>query len=251
MVQPKTVVITGAGSGIGAAAARRFAASGLNVLACDIDSAALSRLSKEVSAERLETLCIDIAQDEAAKIIADATQHRWGPAQILVNNAGIAPKYNGVALNILDMTMEEWHRILHVNLTSSMRLCQSLLPAMKEARWGRIINVSSSGGRTRSLGPVGPAYMASKAGLLGLTRHIATELGPFGVTANAVAPGRIATPLGATTGAAVAEEYAKRVPVGRIGTPDEVAAAIAFLATEDASFINGSVIDVNGGMFML
>ncbi|MNV48734.1 3-oxoacyl-[acyl-carrier-protein] reductase FabG [compost metagenome] len=122
---------------------------------------------------------------------------------------------------------------------------------MKENGWGRVVNVSSSGGRTRALGPVGPAYMASKAGMLGLTRHIAAELGPYGITANVVAPGRIATALGATTGQTVAEDYARRVPVGRIGAPAEVAAAIAFLASEGASFVNGAVIDVNGGMFML
>jgi 3-oxoacyl-[acyl-carrier protein] reductase len=247
----KTVIVTGAARGIGLTTAQGFVRLGHRVLLCDINADELVNATRELPAEQVAACAVDLGAEGASAEIDTQVQRRWGPANILVNNAGIAPKYNGVALNILDMTSPEWERILHINLTSVMRLCQQILPSMKDAGWGRVVNVSSSGGRTRSLGPVGPAYMASKYALLGLTRHIATELGPFGITANVVAPGRIATALGATTGAAVAADYAKRVPVGRIGNPDEVAAAIEFLASERASFINGAVIDVNGGMFML
>lgn len=245
-------MVTGAARGIGLAAATGLAASGVHVLLCDIDADALRNAQLGIAAGETGVFAADLGSEGAAAGAVNACIERFGRApDILVNNAGIAPKYNGVALNILDMTLPEWNRILHINLTSAMQLCQLTLGPMKAAGWGRIINVSSSGGRTRSLGPVGPAYMASKAALLGLTRHIATELGPFGITANAVAPGRIATALGATTGASVAADYAKRVPVGRIGDADEVASAIEFLACERASFVNGAVIDVNGGMFML
>ncbi|MNX39618.1 3-oxoacyl-[acyl-carrier-protein] reductase FabG [compost metagenome] len=247
----RTAVVTGAARGIGAATVGLLAEAGMNVLACDIDAIELKALLGRLGSERVAMLPLDVGAPDAPGQVQDALSARWGTASVLVNNAGIAPKYSGVALNILDMTPEEWERILHINLTSAMRLCQALLPAMKENGWGRVVNVSSSGGRTRALGPVGPAYMASKAGMLGLTRHIAAELGPYGITANVVAPGRIATALGATTGQTVAEDYARRVPVGRIGAPAEVAAAIAFLASEGASFVNGAVIDVNGGMFML
>jgi len=247
----KTAVVTGAARGIGAATVGLLAEAGMNVLACDIDAGELETLLAKLGSDRVAMLPLDVGAPDAPAQVQEALSARWSAASVLVNNAGIAPKYNGVALNILDMTPEEWERILHINLTSAMRLCQALLPAMKENGWGRVVNVSSSGGRTRALGPVGPAYMASKAGVLGLTRHIAAELGPYGITANVVAPGRIATTLGATTGQAVAEDYARRVPVGRIGAPAEVAAAIAFLASEGASFVNGAVIDVNGGMFML
>lgn len=247
----RAVIVTGAARGIGLAAARGFVALGHRVLLCDIDADELTNAARALPSDQVLTVAVDLGTEGAAAELDDQLRRHWGHADILVNNAGIAPKYNGVALNILDMTAPEWERILHINLTSVMRLCQQILPGMKEAGWGRVVTVSSSGGRTRSLGPVGPAYMASKSALLGLTRHIATELGPFGITANVVAPGRIATALGATTGAAVAADYAKRVPVGRIGNPDEVAAAIEFLASERASFINGAVIDVNGGMFML
>ena len=247
----KAAVVTGAARGIGAATVHRLLKGGMNVLACDSDAQALEALTQQSGDVRVETLALDVSVDDAAEQIVRKVEQCGWQAGVLVNNAGIAPKYDGAALNILNMTSPEWERILLVNLTSAMRICQAVLPQMKKAGWGRVINVASSGGRTRALGPVGPAYMASKAGMLGLTRHIASELGAFGITANVVAPGRIDTALGATTGAAVASDYAKRVPVGRIGRPDEIAAAIEFLASDGASFVNGAVLDVNGGMFML
>lgn len=247
----KITIVTGAARGIGLAAAQGFVELGHRVLLCDIDATELASAACLLPVDQVLTFAIDIGQQGAAAELDRKVRQRWGPAHILVNNAAIAPKLKGVALNIMDMTSPEWERILHINLTSVMLLCQHILPGMKEAGWGRVVNVSSSGGRTRALGPVGPAYMASKSALLGLTRHIASEMGPFGITANVVAPGRIATALSASTGAAVAAEYAKFAPVGRVGQPDEVAAAIEFLASERASFINGAVIDVNGGMFML
>lgn len=247
----KTAIVTGAAQGIGLAIAQKLVNSGMNVLMCDIDHDRLQLAVRTLPQEKAEALTVDMADSMASEQIVSAARQRFGAISVLVNNAGIAPKINGRAANILDITLSEWERVMLVNLTSAMQLCQNSLPDMKKRRWGRVINISSSGGRTKSLAAVGPAYMASKAGLLGLTRHIAGELGAFGITANAVAPGRVATALSATTGQKAEDEYAELSPVGRIGQPDEVAAAVAFLASDEASFINGAVIDVNGGMFML
>ena len=247
----KTAIVTGAARGIGLAVTQRFVEMGINVVMCDRDEDVLLKSASLFPAVQIECVVGDISKINAAKNIYHAAQRKWGDVSILVNNAGISPKYQGRAMNILDVTDDAWSQIIEVNLTAAMRLCREVLPSMKTKGWGRVIMISSSGGRTRALGPVGPAYMASKAALLGLTRHIASELGPFGITANAVAPGRIATELGATTGQQVASDYASNVPLKRIGTADEVAAAVQFLASPSASFINGAVIDVNGGMFML
>lgn len=176
---------------------------------------------------------------------------KFGTVGVLVNNAGIVPKRGEKATDITKITFEEWSRIMHINLSSAVFLCQAAIRDMTQASWGRIINVASSGGRTRALGPVGPAYMASKAGILGLTRNLAGELGKQNITANVVAPGRIDTTLSASSGKKATEEYAKLAPIGRTGKPHEVAAAVVFLASKKASFITGACIDINGGMFML
>jgi 3-oxoacyl-[acyl-carrier protein] reductase len=128
-------------------------------------------------------------------------------------------------------------------------LSQAFIPGMQKLKWGRIVNVSSLAGRSKSL-VAGGSYMASKAGVLGLTRAIAAEMGPFGITANSVAPGRILTEMAMQAGEEVNRRYAEQIPVRRLGTIDEVAAAILYLASEEAGFVNGALIDINGGFYM-
>lgn len=130
-----------------------------------------------------------------------------------------------------------------------MRLCQLFLPAMRDQGYGRIVNVASLAGRARSI-VAGPSYMASKAGVIGLTRAIASEMGPYGITANCVAPGRILTEMAQQAGPEVNQRYAEQIPVRRLGTPEEVGTSIAFLCGPDAGFVNGAIIDINGGFYM-
>jgi 3-oxoacyl-[acyl-carrier protein] reductase len=130
-----------------------------------------------------------------------------------------------------------------------LKLSQAFIPGMQKLKWGRIVNVSSLAGRSKSL-VAGGSYMASKAGVLGLTRAIAAEMGPFGITANSVAPGRILTEMAMQAGEEVNRRYAEQIPVRRLGTIDEVAAAILYLASEEAGFVNGALIDINGGFYM-
>jgi NAD(P)-dependent dehydrogenase (short-subunit alcohol dehydrogenase family) len=166
-----------------------------------------------------------------------------GKIDILVNNAG---EMTDVA--VVDMKDEEWEQALAINLTSSFRFARECIPSMKERRWGRIINVSSQVAFTGSNNHA--HYCAAKSGLLGFTFSLTKELGPYGITANVVAPGRILTDLLLVRMAGREQEWMSQTPLRRFGRPEEVAAAIAFLASEEASYISGAVINVNGGLVM-
>ena len=147
------------------------------------------------------------------------------------------------------MTLDEWSKVLMINLTTVMQLSQLFLPGMRAQKFGRIVSLSSLAGRSKSV-VAGPSYMASKAGILGLMRAIASEMGPEGITANCVAPGRILTDMSMQAGEEVNRRYAEQIPVRRLGTADEVADTIVFLCAESSGFINGATIDINGGFFM-
>jgi 3-oxoacyl-[acyl-carrier protein] reductase len=148
------------------------------------------------------------------------------------------------------MSEEEWRKVLDINLTGAFLCSKACLPIMREKGWGRIINIASQAGRTRS-DIAGAHYAASKAGMMGLARALAGELGMAGITVNSIAPGRIMTPMAQEAGEAANTAYLARIPVGRLGTPDDVAAAVAFLVSDEAGFISGITLDVNGGAFMI
>jgi len=174
----------------------------------------------------------------------------FGGVDILVNNAGISPKHDGRKAPVARMGTEEWQRVLDVNLTGAFLCARACLPGMMERRWGRIVHIASQAGRTRSE-LSGAHYGASKAGLASLARTLACEVGELGITVNSVAPGRIDTPMAQTVSPEVNERYRAGIPVRRFGTPDDVAAAVSYLASEHAAFVTGVTLDVNGGAFMI
>ena len=245
----RTALVTGAAAGIGLATAKHLSRNGFVVVMADRDAQALAAAGTAVGQPSM-TIAIDVAELCAGQEIDSAIRRRFAPVSVLVNNAGIAPKHKGKPADALEVSLEEWALVFAVNLTSPLMMCKQFLPSMIEQGWGRIINLSSLAGRTTAQ-VNGAAYMTSKAGILGLTRHMAAVYARFGVTSNAVAPGRVRTALAEAAGSQAEINYSQRAPVGRIGRPEEVAAAIAFLASEESGFVNGAVIDVNGGIAML
>lgn len=246
------VVITGAARGIGFGIARRFLEEGAKVILSDTQEESLQEAISSLGplAEQARTVVCDVSRADHVAGLMEAVQHYFGGVSVLVNNAGISPKHAGLKASIADMSEAEWRQVLDINLTGAFLCARAALPLMQAAGWGRIINIASQAGRTRT-DIAGAHYAASKAGMMGLARTLAVEGGKYGITANSIAPGRIETPMAAVAGAAVNVEYLTRIPVGRLGTPADVAAAVAFLASDEAGFISGITLDVNGGAFMI
>lgn len=241
----RVVLITGAARGLGRAAAERFHARGALVA---VHARDITRASSVTSALGDGALAVDgdLTQDGVADDIVRRVMGRFGRLDVLVNNAASAP-----STRLADIDDGEWRETLEVNLTAPFLLIRSALPAMKAQGYGRIVNISSTAGRMVST-LAGAHYTASKAGLLGLTRAAAKELGRFGITVNAVCPGMIDTEL--TREHATPErlaELAAGYPVPRLGTPREVADVICFAASEAAGYITGATFDVNGGDLMM
>jgi NAD(P)-dependent dehydrogenase (short-subunit alcohol dehydrogenase family) len=241
----RVAIVTGAARGLGRAAAERLHERGASVAVNVRDRERAESLAREIGEDVL-AVPGDIAADGVPEEIVRRTLERFGRIDIVVNNAALAR-----STRFPDLSAEEWRHALEVNLTAPFLLTKAVLPAMKAQHYGRIINISSTAGRTVStLG--GAHYTASKAGLLGLTRAAAKELGQFGITVNAVCPGMIDTEL--TRENATPELLARLAasyPVPRLGTALEVADLICFAASEEAGYITGASFDINGGDLMM
>lgn len=247
MTEKRTVLVTGAARGIGESIAHRLAGDGHRVILADI----LPEVEQTAAAIPGDThgVTVDLSDLPGIAGFTQKIVEDHGPVSILVNNAGISPKHDGKRAGADTLALAEWQKVLDVNLTAAFLLCQGCLPGMRAQRWGRIINMASQAARTRSI-VAGFHYAASKAGLVGFSRTLAAEVGPAGITVNCIAPGRIETPMVAEAGSAVNAAYVSSIPAGRIGVPADIAAAAAYYASEEASFVTGTVLDVNGGHFM-
>lgn len=244
----RVALVTGAGSGMGAACARRLAADHAAVLLVDNRANSLTTTSQDVARAGSEPVSVacDIAVPSEVEHVIGAASQRFRRLDVVVNAAGILEP-----TRIVDISPEEWGRIIAVNLTGAFLVTRAAVEPMRLGGWGRIVHFSSTAGKTVStLG--GAHYTASKHGLLGLVRAAAKELAPFGITVNAVCPGLIDTEMvRATTSPEQREAYARGFPIARLGTPDEVAEIVAFIASDAAAYMTGAAIDVNGGDLMI
>lgn len=236
--------VTGASQGIGRACAHELARAGARVFAAARQQDKLAALVDEIRAEGGQ--CDAVALDVTSRESIDEAFGKVKPAgtvSILVNNAGVTQ--DGLAVR---MSSEHWRKVLDTNLTGGFVCIQKVLPGMMKQRWGRIINVTSVVGLSGNAGQAN--YVSSKAGLIGLTKALALEVASRNITVNAVAPGFIETPMTDVLSEKVREQTMQRIPLRRLGRPAEIAKAVGFLAGDDAAYITGHVLNVNGGMYM-
>jgi 3-oxoacyl-[acyl-carrier protein] reductase len=244
-LKDKVALITGASQGIGRDTALALSEAGAKVALAARNEEKLTTLAQEITAKGGEALVVkmDVADGEQIKAGFKAVLEKFGKLDILVNNAAITR--DGLALR---MKPEDWDAVLRTNLTGAHLCIQQALSPMMKARSGRIINISSVVAHTGNPGQAN--YVAAKAGLIGLTKSIAMEIASRNITVNAVAPGFVETPMTDVLSDKVKEEVKARIPLGRMGAGRDIAAAIVFLASDEAGYITGHVLDVNGGMYL-
>jgi 3-oxoacyl-[acyl-carrier protein] reductase len=239
----RTALVTGASGGIGGAIARSLYAAGAQVVLSGTRIEALEALRGELG-ERAHCVPANLSEADAAKTLVAQAEEACGQVDILVNNAGLTR--DQLAMRMSD---EDWQTVIDVNLTAGFRLSRAVLRGMMKRRWGRIVAITSVVGATGNPGQAN--YAASKAGMVGMTKALAAEVASRGITVNCLAPGFIATPM---TDALNDEQRAailSRVPVGRLGDPADIAAGVLYLASEEASYVTGHTLHINGGMAMI
>jgi 3-oxoacyl-[acyl-carrier protein] reductase len=241
----RVALVTGASQGIGRTCGLRLAKEGATVVAAARNKEKLDELVNEITLAggKAAAVALDVADEEQIKSAVKSAIAQFGKIDILVNNAGITRDQL-----VMRMKRADWDAVLQTNLTSAYLLIQQVVPSMLKQRWGRIISITSVFGQ---MGQAGQAnYASSKAGLIGLTMAIAREVGSRNITCNAVAPGFIETAMTAVLSEEFKQNAVKQIPLGRVGSPDDVASAVAFLASDEAAYITGHVLNVNGGMLM-
>ncbi len=247
----QVAIVTGAVGGIGSAIVERFVAEGARVGMVDFNADAGTAYADKLRAQG-HTVCFtpaDVGSFASCEVAYAAITQQLGAADIVVNNAGISPKTEGRALSVWEMPPEEWSRVVDVNLNGVFHLTRLVTPHMVAQRRGRVINMSSVAGKAYC-DIVAAHYAATKAALIGLTRHWAGELGPYGITVNALAPGRISTPLLKSVPQTMNDAVTQVTAMRRLGTPEEVADSCLFFASDQARFVTGQVLDVAGGWLM-
>jgi len=239
----KTALVTGATGGIGAAIAETLHGAGATVAVSGTRATVLEELQKRLGA-RVHVVPCNLSDMAEVERLVPTAETAMGSLDILVNNAGVTR--DGLAMRMKD---EDWQQVLDVNLTAAFRLARAAMRGMMKRRWGRIVNITSVVAATGNPGQVN--YVASKAGIIGLTKSLAQELASRNITVNAVAPGFIATPMTEVLNEKQKEAILGRIPSGRLGKPEDVAAAVHYLASEQAAYITGQTLHVNGGMAMI
>jgi len=242
----QVAVVTGAGRGIGHAIAIRLASEGARIASVSRTEANAKKTADEINAARADAAkayAVDVADHAAAQKIGAQILEDFGRVDILVNNAGVTR--DGLSMR---MPVEDWDTVLDTNLKGAFNFVQALMRPMIKQRSGRIINISSVSGLIGNAGQAN--YSASKAGLIGLTKSLARELASRGITVNAIAPGLIETDMTGVLSEEVRQAILQKIPLGKLGQPDDIAAAVAYLASAEAKYITGQVLAVDGGMVM-
>ncbi len=243
MLNGEVALVTGASRGIGAAIARRLSADGARVVGTATTAEGASRISEALAARGGRGAVLDVVSQESIDALIADIESREGPIGILCNNAGITRD-----TLLLRMKPEDWDAVLQTNLASVFRLSKVVLRGMMKARKGRIISIASVVGLTGNPGQTN--YAAAKAGIIGFTKSLAREVGSRGITANVIAPGFIDTDMTRALNEEQRTGLSAQIPLGRLGQPEDIAAAVAFLASPEAAYITGETLHVNGGMYM-
>ncbi len=240
----KCALVTGASGGIGAEIAKALHAQGAIVGLTGTRVEALEKVAGEIGGERVHILPCNLSDDEALAALPKQAEEAMGSLDILVNNAGLTR--DNLAMRIKD---EDWDAVINVNLTAAFKLSKAVLRPMMKKRWGRIIGITSIVGVTGNPGQTN--YAASKAGMIGYSKSLAYEVGSRGITVNCVAPGYIATAMTDELSADVKDAMLGKIPAGRMGNPEEIAAGVVYLASDEAQYITGQTLHINGGMAMI